>query len=256
MTDSHARHARTRLDAALEAVAVVFHGATAHPKEYNCPCHWGSAEELALLKVPGVELDPDLLRRSWQAPDWSDHGVVLRRVLPQLAAAVVDCRSESFRYRDEIGLSFARGRWQEWPREQASAVREFLHAFWAYSLVSPDPVAGAQETLVLCVEASGELEPWLEVWEVLEHPMADRHLAKAVDTWDYDLLVDELPWSTWHDNKDEMVAVLTDWLTRHAPARLAAHNAPDDLLQRLRLIGLTGPARWNDPHWPHHYYKY
>ncbi|MEV7783337.1 hypothetical protein [Kitasatospora sp. NPDC088351] len=61
---------------------------------------------------------------------------MLRRVLPQLAAAVADSSSESFRYQDEIGLSLARGRWQEWPREQAAAVREFLRAFWARSLVA------------------------------------------------------------------------------------------------------------------------
>ncbi|MFF2045550.1 hypothetical protein ACFVVX_34540 [Kitasatospora sp. NPDC058170] len=83
--------------------------------------------------------------------------------------------------------------------------------------------------------------------------MADRNLAEAVDTWDYDLLADELPWSTCYD-KDEKPAVLTAWLTRRAPARLRAHNAPDDLLQRLRLIGLMGPARWHDPHWPGYSY--
>ena len=83
--------------------------------------------------------------------------------------------------------------------------------------------------------------------------MADRNLAEAVDMWDYDLLADELPWSTWHD-KDEKLALLTAWLTRHAPARLRAHNAPDDLLERVRLISFTGPARWHDPHWPGYTY--
>ncbi|MGW7449180.1 hypothetical protein [Kitasatospora sp. NPDC054795] len=253
MTDVYVRRAELRLGAALEGLALALRGATARPEEHNCECHWGSAEELALLKVPGVRLDPDLLRRSWQAPDWSDHGSVLRRVLPQLACAVVDSRSESSRYQDEIGLSLARGRWQEWPREQAAAVREFLHAFWAHGLVTPDPLADVRGTLVLCVEASGELSPWLDVWEALEHPAADRNLAEAVDAWDYDLLVDRLPWRTRHD-KDAMVAVLTAWLARHAPARLRAHNAPEDLLHRLRLIGLTGPARWDDPHWPHYSY--
>ncbi|MGW0856883.1 hypothetical protein [Streptomyces sp. NPDC002690] len=31
-----------------------------------------------------------------------------------------------------------------------------------------------------------------------------------------------------------------------------AHGAPEELLHRPRLIGLTGPARWEDPHWPGH----
>ncbi|NUK12999.1 hypothetical protein HRW18_34570, partial [Streptomyces lunaelactis] len=78
-----------RLDVALERLDATFRGMTAHPDERNCECHWGSAEELALLKVPDVELDPDLLRRTWQASDWDDSPSVMRRILPQFAAALV-----------------------------------------------------------------------------------------------------------------------------------------------------------------------
>ena len=253
MTDPYPRTAELRLHQALAGLAVAFRGATALPDEYNCDCHWGSAEELALLKAPDLELDPDLLRRTWDAPDWNDHASVLRRILPQLAVAVVDSRSESFEYQAEIGRSLARGHWREWPPGQAGAVWEFLHAFWARSLVAPDGVADPCATLVLCAEASGELGPWLDVWEALEHPVADRNLAEAVDRWDYDLFVDQLPWSSWHD-AEVFRAVLTAWLTRHAPARLKARNAPDDLLHRLRLLGLTGAARWTDPHSPDYRY--
>ena len=59
--------ARLRLDAALDGLAAAFRGMTARSDEHNCECHWGSAEELALLKVPDLELEPDLLRRTWQA---------------------------------------------------------------------------------------------------------------------------------------------------------------------------------------------
>lgn len=69
----------------MAGLAVTFRGMTARPDEHNCECHGGSAEELAQLKVPDVELDPDLLRRTWEASDWDDHASVLRRILPQLA---------------------------------------------------------------------------------------------------------------------------------------------------------------------------
>ncbi|MFI6788069.1 hypothetical protein ACIBG4_12145 [Nonomuraea sp. NPDC050383] len=82
MTNLDQTSARLRLDAALNRLAVTFRGMTAHPDEYNCECHWGSAEELAQLKVPEVELGLDLLRRAWQPSDWDDHASVLRRVLP------------------------------------------------------------------------------------------------------------------------------------------------------------------------------
>ena len=56
----------------------------------------GSAEELAQLKVPDVELDPDLLCRTWRASDWDDHASVLRRILPQLATVLVKGLVETY----------------------------------------------------------------------------------------------------------------------------------------------------------------
>ncbi|MEU7833761.1 MULTISPECIES: hypothetical protein [unclassified Nonomuraea] len=81
---------RLRLNAALDGLATTFRGMTADPDEINCTCHWGSAQDLARLKTPDVALDPDLLRRSYEATDWDDHAAVLRRILPSLASALVD----------------------------------------------------------------------------------------------------------------------------------------------------------------------
>lgn len=239
----------SRLDAALVGLAVTFRGMTARPDEDNCECHWGSAEELAQLKVPDVELDPDLLRRTWRAPDWDDHASVLRRILPQLAIALVNGLVETYFDLGEVGRSFAQGEWQRWPTEQAAAVREFLEAWWVHSLTDPDPVVAACEVFALCVEASGTLSPWLKTWEALTHPMADQRLAEAVARWEDDLLGDELPWDALEDKEDKL-AELTAWLVRHAPARLRAHGASEEVLHRIRLLGLSGPARWDDPHWP------
>jgi hypothetical protein len=240
---------RARLDAALDGVAATFRGMTARPDEYNCACHWGSAEDLAQLKVPDVELDADLLRRTWQASDWDDHASVLRRILPQFATALVSGHVEPLFGMEEVGLFFARGRWQQWPAEQAAAVREFLQAWWVHSLTDLDPAVPAYDVLVLCAEASATLSPWLNTWEALTHPMADQRLAETVAHWEYDLLGDQLPWDAWED-EEETLAELTAWLVRHAPARLRAHGVPEELLHRIRLLGLSGPARWEDPRWP------
>lgn len=59
---------------ALDHITTTFRGMTAHADEVQCECHWGSAEELAMLKVPDVELAPDLLRRTVWAMDWDDAG--------------------------------------------------------------------------------------------------------------------------------------------------------------------------------------
>jgi hypothetical protein len=225
----------SRLDEALAALAITFRGMTALPDETNCECHWGTAEELALLKVPDVELDEDLLGRTWQATDWSDHASVLRRILPQLAVALVNGKVETYFGPDDAGQSLARGRWQEWPADQAAAVRDFLEAWWAHALTDPDQVVPAYDVLSLCVEASGVLSPWLATWESLAHPVADECLAEAVAHWTGDLLQDALPWNTRED-EEERAAELTAWLTRHAPARLRACGASDEIFDQLRRL--------------------
>ncbi|MFF3847746.1 hypothetical protein [Streptomyces sp. NPDC002328] len=245
--------ARPRLDRALDCLDVTFHGMTARSDASQCECHWGSAEELAQLKVPDVVLHPDLLRRNWEAPDWRDHGAVLRRILPQFARALVNGLVEPLFGMHEVGHSFARGHWRQWPVQQSAAVWEFLHAWWAHTLSSSDPAVPVVEVLALCAEASATLTPWLNTWETLDHRVADRHLAEAVAHWEYDLLGDELPWNAW-DNGDAVRTELTAWLVRHAPARLQALDAPEELLHRIRLLDLTGPTRWEDPHWPNHRY--
>jgi hypothetical protein len=245
--------ARARLDAALDGLTAIFRGMTAHPDERNCECHWGSAEELAQLKAADAVLDPDLLGRTWQATDWSDHASVLRRILPQFATGLVGGLIEPLFGMEEAGRSFARGHWQDWPAEQVAAVKEFLQAWWAYTLTDPDPAVPAYEVLALTTEASGVLSPWLDTWEALTDTVADQHLAEAVAQWEYDLLGDQLPWNAW-ENEEEMRVELTEWLVRHAPTRLRAHGASEDLIHRVRLLGVTGPDRWEDPHWPGHRY--
>lgn len=246
--------ARVRLDTALDGLAATFRGMTASSDESNCECHWGSAAELALLKVPDVELEPDLLHRTWRAPDWSDHASVLRRILPQLARTLVDGLVKPWVGMEEPGRSFAQGRWQQWPEGQAAAVWEFLHAWWALALSDPDPRVPAHEILALCTEASGTLGPWLRTWQSLTHPAADQRLAEAVAHWQDDLLHDRLPWTSWQEEQEEEAkrTELTAWLVRYAPARLQAHDVDEELRHRIRLLSLDGSTRWSDPHWPDH----
>lgn len=247
------RSAPSTLDAALNRLAETFRGMTARADETNCECHWGSAEELASLKVPDVELDPDLLGRTWQAPDWDDHASVMRRVLPQLATALVTGGVEDY-FLVDVGDSLARARWQQWPAEQVDAVRDFLHAWWAHCLTGSDPPAPVHEAFALCTEASGTVGPWLTSWEGTLHPLADQRLAEALAQWDFYLLEETLPWSTM-DNEEQKRRDLTVWLLRHAPSRLGSHNDSDHLRNVLRLMAIPGLTRFDDPRWPFPAYK-
>ncbi|MGV9337823.1 hypothetical protein [Streptomyces sp. NPDC003688] len=216
MTNPDGTPPRVRLDRALDSLTHTFRGTSARADEVQCTCHWGGEDELARLKTPDLELDPDLLRRTWSAPDWNDHGAVLRRILPQFARSLTGGTAEHWLDAAEAGRSFARGDWQRWPVQQRAAVEEFLHAWWAHSLTDPAPAIPVHDLLVLCVEASATLTPWLTVWEAVGHDTADRHLEEAAAHWAYDLLRDELPWYTWHD-EDALRTELAAWFTHHAP---------------------------------------
>ncbi|MFD8911159.1 hypothetical protein [Streptomyces sp. NPDC059575] len=255
MTNPDATPPPARLDRALENLALTFRGMTARADEVQCTCHWGGEDELARLKVPDLELDPDLLRRTWTAPDWSDHGAVLRRILPQFARSLTDGTTEHWLGAAEAGQSFARSDWQRWPAQQRAAVAEFLHAWWAHSLTDPAPTIPVYDLLVLLTEASATLTPWLTVWETTDHDTADRHLEEAAAHWQYDLLRDELPWYTSHD-EDTLRTGLAAWLAGHAPPRLRARGAPEDLLHHIRLAAIPTPARWEDPYWPDRRYGF
>ncbi|WP_336211065.1 hypothetical protein [Nonomuraea sp. LPB2021202275-12-8] len=237
--------AQPRLPVALTELAATFRGMTAHPDEHNCECHWGSAEELALLKTPNTWLSLDLLRRTWQAPDWNDHASVLRRILPQLAYDLVNGYVEPCGGLEDVGYTLARGNWQQWPAEQAAALRTFLDAWWEHSLTASDAAVPAYEVLALCVDASGTLTPWLAAWETTTGPVADQRLAEAVTRWERNLLGDAFPWHTQLDEEDLRVE-LTAWLVRHAPARPRAAKASERLLDQVSLLGIPAPQRWAD----------
>lgn len=237
-----------RLDAALAKVAATFRRSTTRRDEINCTCHWGTAKELRLVKRPNVKLDADLLRRTWEAPDWKDHPAVLRRILPQFAADLAQGLLEPGSDPVDIGYSFARGKWQLWPAKQTAAVQEFFSAWWSCSLTDPEPAMPVHDVFTVCVEASGTVGPWLGIWEALDHPVADQHLAELAERWESYLRGGQLPWRTWIDRK-EPVAELAAWLVRHAPDRLRAYGAAEELLHRVRLLGLGEEDRWQDPHW-------
>lgn len=232
------------LDEALARLASTFRGMTAHPDEIQCECHWGSAEELASLKVPDVELSPDLLHRTVWAPDWDDQASVLRRVLPQLAATMAAGGITDYDV-PHLGESISRANWQQWPTDQAAAVHAFLEAWWAHCLTSPVAIP-VHEALALCTEAAGTVRPWLAIWETLDHPLATQRLAEFVDHEGLTLLSEDLPWPP-RDRKEEKLHDLTTWLLTHASTRLAGHDRLRKILTRLAI---PGPARWHDHDWP------
>src|SRR5262245_48105652 len=105
----------------------------AHPAEHNCECHWGSAEDLALLKTADAPLDDDLLRRAYEATDWKYPDPMLRRILPPLTRALAAGTAPP-----DMIRAFALAAWQDWPPAERDAVQDFLSAWWRHVLTSAD----------------------------------------------------------------------------------------------------------------------
>ncbi|MEV4661964.1 hypothetical protein AB0J85_08415 [Micromonospora echinofusca] len=234
-----------RLDAALAGVAAAFRGMAAHRRETNCECHWGSAEELALLKTPDVPLDEDLLRRTYWTTDWRYPGPLLRRILPPVTRRLAAGEVEPLSGMDPLSRLFVMGRWLDWPAAQRDAVREFLDAWWQHTLVDPGAKVPAHEALAFVAEVTGQLAPWLNTWaQLLAGPTARRMLAAAADEWMSDLLGDRLPWSSWRDEEDTPCLALSMWVLRHAPPALREHDASGELCDLVRLLALPHADRW------------
>jgi hypothetical protein len=227
---------RHRLGAALAGVAGAFQGMTAHAQEDNCECHWGSVEELALLKTPDVPLDEDLLRRTYSATDWSCPGAVLRRILPQLASGLAASTIDPITDWSSLGLLCRPGNRRDWPAEQEAALRDFLEAWWRHVLLDPDARVPAHDALAFVAEATGTPAPWTEMWaELLTSALPRRRLSAAVDEWMDSLLGDDLPWASSHDQGTWSPA-LSLWVLRHTA------DEPHEL---VHLLALPRTARWD-----------
>ncbi|SBT40777.1 hypothetical protein [Micromonospora auratinigra] len=234
-----------RLEAALSGVAGAFRGMTAHRQESNCACHWGSAEELELLKAPDAPLDDDLLRRAYWTTDWRYPGPLLRRILPQLTQALVAGHVEPMAGMASLGHLFTVGRWQEWPAGQQDALREFLDAWWLHVLVEPDAKVPAHEAITLLAEVTAKLTPWMTTWaQLLANTTARLRLVTAADAWMDDLLGDRLPWASCHD-EDTWCPTLSLWVLRHTPAALREHDTSAELHHYVRLLALPYADRWD-----------
>lgn len=116
-------------------------------------------------------------------------------------------------------------------------------------LTDPAPVVPAREVLALCVEASGVLGPWLDAWQAQTDPVADRHLTEAVAHSADQMEEGRLPWDVL-ENEDHKLAGLTAWLVRHGLDRLRTYGATGELLDRIRLLGLSRRADVDEPSRP------
>ncbi|MDX3583660.1 hypothetical protein [Streptomyces europaeiscabiei] len=228
------------LEAALADIDTIFDGFSS-PNETGCGrCHL--PEETAYLRTPYTRVPPDVLERFlFEVRDhFDDHPAAMRRLLPQGARALADGTLAARVGWEPLGLSEVD--WRRWPAEQAAAVEAFVHAWWEDNLAKarpPQPVAGVFEA---CVALLGTVVPLLDRWPA--GPEADAHLARCVDSWIDDLLLDSPPFSRLDpDIESTVVRDLQTWLAAEAPARIEPLDY--GLAVRAGVLGLPAPERWD-----------
>ncbi|OXY96345.1 hypothetical protein BEK98_13340 [Streptomyces diastatochromogenes] len=167
----------------------------------------------------------------------------MRRLLPQGVRAMAEGVLEGVGWGDH-GLSQVD--WRSWPAEQATAVEEFVHAWWQDVHATPKPPYQVEEVFEICAAIGRSVTPLLDRRPA--HPVADAHLVRCVDWWLDRLLVDDAPFTWFPHGAKAAVPGLQSWPARNAPARLRAQGEPD-LAIRAGLLGLPYDDRWAHPYW-------
>ncbi|MEU0027616.1 hypothetical protein [Streptomyces sp. NPDC006335] len=233
----------TALETALADIDTVFNG-FASPGETACSV-CDLPEEVAYLRTPYVRIPVDVVRQyTFQVSNhFDDQDAAMRRLLPQGARALVAGEMEP------LGLGFhglAVVDWRAWPAEQSAAVEAFVLAWWRDVLTDPEPPYSILEIFELCASILRSVTPLLDRWH--PSPVADAHLARCVDWWLGELLVDRTPFGWFLHGEEAAVPELRTWLSSHAPDRLRAQGEPD-LATRAHLLGLPYDERWDHPYW-------
>ncbi|MEV8020923.1 hypothetical protein AB0O76_32245 [Streptomyces sp. NPDC086554] len=240
-----------RLAAAVDRINDLFGGLTAVPGETGCTYCYGE-QDIELLHRPDAPLPDDLLTMFMHevSNHFDDHPAVIRRLLPQFCTWLA---AGTFGGMGYAACGLGRSGWPDWPREQATAVREFIDAWWDDSLRRDTSPYDITDVFAYCADMGGTVTPLLARWA--DEPVGgpgDQKLARACEAWEQDLLDDDsrgvVPWWYWFD-RDEPLHEIQLWLAEHAPSRLRAVGADPGLATRIGLLALPYDDRWDHPIW-------
>ena len=111
------------------------------------------------------------------------------------------------------------GNWHGWPIEEQTAVREFLHAFWSYSLTVTAHDWNIEQRLCSIAQTGEDLTPFLSHWTNHLSPTALMHLIGLVcDNANQLTLNGNLSNSFWSEHKKEMQKVIA-WIINPGTAK-------------------------------------
>jgi hypothetical protein len=221
-----------RLQRALDDVDRLF-GAFTCAADNPCTHCYGD-DGVPELEVSGAQIDPVTLGSlAYESLGiLQDHEAMVRRILPQLARAMADGTVHTF-WADQHCL--ARFDWRGWPAPQPEVVTEFVAAWWADLITTPDPHHSVTDAFVTFAALTGDISAALAAWP--DHPVANRHLAAASNFWLHDLVHDDDPLDLLlRDGPAPAVQVMSDWYTDVGADRL--RRTDDEHADTVALLAL------------------
>ncbi|MFE7504563.1 hypothetical protein [Promicromonospora sp. NPDC057488] len=226
-----------RLQRALDDVDRVF-GAFICAADNPCTHCYGD-DGVPELKVSGAQIDRATLRLlAYEAPSiLADHEALVRRILPQVARGMADGTVHTY-WADQHCLT--RCDWRGWPAPQPEVITEFVAAWWADLITTPDPHHSITDAFATFAALSGDVGAALAAWP--DHSVANHHLVTASSVWLHDLVHDDDPlYLLLPDGPAPVVQAMSDWYIDVGADRL--RRTDDELAGTVALLTLPVAER-------------
>lgn len=225
-----------------EAIEGLYRAFAAYPLPKDtgaCPCCHSEQDERQLHAKLLRELEPKHLGKyaAEALLVWGDENAY-RHFLPRIFELVATLPNASLELVDlEMVLSRLRlGAWWTWPKDEQSAVRNFLHALWTDALTrEPEDVPSAEIEEWVCSIAQAEpsLDWYTDHWIDTNDEQPLLHLAKLVIYTDILKSGSSHTQSFWIDAREQYDQLRT-WIRSEAvkvKLRFAAERWPSDVTE-------------------------
>ena len=172
---------RVELVATLDHLDEIFRDIEPPEDPGGCDFCWPDGWDLLLGPVVEVP-ERDLVSFAMEGPDhWDAYSTMLRRLFPRIARMLAD--GQLHVDAGWVLSHLADAKWTTWDRVEQKAVREYLDAIFRKILSEkPQGDLHGEEILAGVSAATGDVEPWLEVWDRLPGVAKWTHIPGLVRT--------------------------------------------------------------------------
>ena len=198
-----------------EAIEMLYRVFSRYPlAEYieGCPCCVSASDEEPFHRTPLRNIKADELHRyAFKAMTTWGGTEDFKHFLPRLFELVIAEESIVDEIDAEVlfgKLSYAR--WQQWPLQEQSAVKDYLDTLWLF-LLSRSPEAVTLDSFVCAYgQAVEDLTPYLEAWENTHTLFSLGHYFDFLDWNETELQKRNLRNAFWSPRREQMQQV-ADW---------------------------------------------